>query len=405
MRYDFPAGFLWGASTASHQVEGNTRNSWSEWEIMPHRLAELHENGLIERYGRENYISGRGADHYARYEEDFKLARELGHTATRISIEWSRIEPEEGVFDPLAIAHYQKVIAAIRENGMEPFVTLWHWTLPLWLSARGGWQSNGTQRLFERYARHMAHALPDVRMWLTINEPEIYTGNSYMAGLWPPQKRNPLAYSLVLEHLIAGHKLAYAAIKGVNAKNQISIAKNNIYFEAAGGALAPWNALVKRVADWWWNDYFLNRIHRHMDFIGLNHYFHNRIDGWLGKNANEKISDLGWELHPESIYHVLCALKKYGKPIYITENGLADAHDAQRPWFLVESLRHVHRAIAAGVQVRGYLHWSLMDNFEWAFGFWPRFGLIEINYKTLERRPRQSAYIYKKICEANAIEE
>ena len=164
------------------------------------------------------------------------------------------------------------------------------------------------------------------------------------------------------------------------------------------------NRVLKKFIDWWWNFYFLNRIKNYQDFIGLNHYFHNRIKGLkFNQNKNEKISDLGWEIYPEGIYHVLKDLKKYNKPIYITENGLADAKDQNRKWFVKESLHNIHKAIADGVNVRGYFYWSLLDNFEWDKGFWPRFGLIEIDYNSLARKPRLSSWIYSEIAKNNSI--
>ena len=163
--------------------------------------------------------------------------------------------------------------------------------------------------------------------------------------------------------------------------------------------------MLKKNIDWWRNFYFLNRIKNHQDFIGLNHYLHNRINYGFNKNENEKVSDMRRELYPEAIYYVLMDLKRYNKPIYITENGLADAGDQKRGWFILETLKNVSRAIGEGVDVKGYLHWSLMDNFEWDKGFWPRFGLLEIDYKTLERKVRPSANFYRDICVANEITE
>ncbi|MCL5016014.1 MAG: glycoside hydrolase family 1 protein [Patescibacteria group bacterium] len=392
----FPQNFLWGAATASHQVEGDTHNQWSEWEKSPARLAQLTKDGLITKYGKENFISGRAADHYNRYEEDFKLAKELGHNATRISLEWSRIEPREGEFDTEAIEHYRRVIASIRNNGMEPFVTLWHWTFPLWFRDRGGFERKRNAKYFTRYVKKVATELRDVKFWLTLNEPELVTGHSYLFGLWPPQAKSALLTFKVLHNLIYTHREAYRAMKSVNPALQIGIAKHNVYYEAYGGK--PHNVLIKKALNLATNFYFLNRIRGYQDFIGLNHYFHNRIKDWrLSQNENKKTSDMGWELYPEAIYYALIDLRRYNLPVYITENGLADAKDSNREWFITETLKNVSRAIANGIDVRGYLHWSLMDNFEWAYGFWPRFGLLEINYKTLKRKIRSSALAYKKI--------
>lgn len=398
----FPKGFLWGASTASHQVEGDTHNQWSEWEKSPERLAWLEEHGDILRHGKDNFISGHAADHYHRFEEDFALAKELGHNATRISLEWSRIEPQEGKFDEVAIEHYRQVIASIRRNGMEPFVTLWHWTFPLWFRDKGGFERRANIKYFVRYAVKMASELKDVTFWITVNEPEIYVSNSYLIGNWPPQKRSSRLTLKVFHNLARAHKLSYTAIKAISPAFQVGISKNSTHYEAYE---RTWpSIIVKAFMDWTVNFYFLDRIHKHQDFIGLNFYFQNRIKRWrLSQNENEKISDMGWELYPQAIYNILMDMRKYNVPIYITENGLADAQDLQRAWFIKETLRNVHRAITDGADVRGYLHWSLMDNFEWDKGYWPRFGLIEVDYKTQKRTPRPSARVYKEIAEKNGF--
>lgn len=400
----FPEKFYWGAATSSHQVEGNNHNDWSEWEKSEKRITFLRSKGLIEKYGLDNFISGRAADHYNRFREDFEIAKELGHNATRFSIEWSRIEPEEGKFDEKEIEHYKNVINVLKELEIEPFITLWHWTIPIWLRNKGGWQSNKISDYFVRYSKKLVEAFgKDVQFYITLNEPEIYASNSYFLGIWPPQKKNILTYLRVFHNLIKAHRKAYKAIKKVNPEAKIGIAKNNIYFEAYQNKLVNW--ILKKLADWWWNFYFLNRIKNYQDFIGLNHYFYNRINYGFNKNENKKVSDMGWELYPEAIYYVLKDLKRFDKPIYITENGLADAKDEKRAWFIFESLRNISQAIDNGVDVRGYLHWSLMDNFEWDKGFWPRFGLLEINYKTLERKIRPSAKFYRDICLANGVTE
>lgn len=411
MTLKFPKGFYWGSATSAHQVEGNNVNDWSEWEKKnAERLAKeakekwqpWQQEKFPEMFNPENYISGRACDHYHLYEQDFDIAKKLGHNAHRFSIEWSRIEPEQGKFNEKEIEHYRKVILALKKRGIEPFVTLWHWTNPLWIRDKGGWENKKITDYFERYAEKISNALGEnVKFWITLNEPEIYASNSYFAGVWPPQKKNLFAYLRVLNNLIKAHRKAYGVIKKANSNSKIGIAKNNIYFEAYQNRLV--NRVLKKFIDWWWNFYFLNRIRNHQDFIGLNHYFHNRINYGFNKNENKKISDIGWELYPEAIYYILKDLKRFNKPIYITENGLADGGDKKRSWFILESLKNIGKAINEGVNARGYLHWSLMDNFEWDKGFWPRFGLVEVNYKTFERKIRPSALQYAKICKTNEL--
>ncbi|MEK7452741.1 MAG: glycoside hydrolase family 1 protein [Patescibacteria group bacterium] len=410
-KYEFPKNFLWGSATSAHQIEGNNINDWSEWERK--NAKKLAQNAVIywknwqkekfpEISRKENYISGKATNHYNLYKKDFDIAKSLGHNVHRFSIEWSRIEPEEGKFNEKEIEHYRDVLIALKERGIEPFVTLWHWPLPLWLSDKGGWEAENSEKYFENYAKKVASSLNGyVKFWITINEPEIYAGHSYLKGAWPPQKKNIFIYIKIINRLTVAHNLAYKAIKEINKDFQIGIAKHNIYFEAYKNRFI--NRIIKSFIDWWWNYYFLNKISKFQDFIGLNHYLHNRIDYGFNKNENKKVSDMGWELYPESIYHAIIGLKKYNLPIYITENGIADAHDDNREWFISESLRWVHKAIEDGSDVRGYMYWSLLDNFEWDKGFWPRFGLIEVNYETLERKIRSSALKYAKICKSNEL--
>ena len=397
----FPDGFLWGAATSAHQVEGGQRNDWSEWEASPSRLADLEKRGLLRKFGKDNFISGDACDHFRRYADDFQLAKDLGHNATRFSLEWSRIEPTEGAFDESMIRHYHDVARTIRSLGMEPFVTLWHWTNPLWFRDRGGWLNSRAPEWFARYVERIIAALGDgVRFWITLNEPEIVVA-SHLVGRFPPQQRNLFSYLRVIRNLINAHRRAYHVIKKRNPLAQIGIAHNVIDFEAAG--INPLNHALKRVADWWANDYFFDRIRNEQDFLGCNYYFHNRIHWGFNKNENRVRSDMGWELRPDGLEGVLLRLKKFRRPVYITENGIADAEDRLRPQVLIESLSAVHRALMQGTDVRGYLHWSLLDNFEWDSGFWPRFGLLEVDRTTLKRTPRRSAYLFRDLILENGI--
>jgi beta-glucosidase len=348
-------GFYWGAATSAHQVEGNNHNDWTEWEL---------KNSQIK--------SGRACDHYNRFREDFDIAKQLGHNAHRFSIEWSRIEPEEGKFDEKEIEHYRQVISALKERGIEPFVTLWHFTNPVWFAEKGGWLSKNAPKYFERYVYRLMRSLESVHYWITLNEPEIYADSSYLKGVWPPQNRNLLKYLKIFRNLAEAHKRAFVVIKKVNPDSKIGIAKNNTYFEGR----------LFILKDWWWNRYFLIMIKKYQDFIGLNYYFHRKFP----KNENKETTDMGWEIYPEGIYHVLKDLKKYRKPIYITENGIADARDEKRAEFIKDHLKWVHKAIEEGVDVRGYFYWSLLDNFEWDKGFWPSFVLVEMYYETVERK-------------------
>ncbi len=357
MKLEFPKNFYWGAATSAHQVEGGNHNDWSEWE---------------KTTGHEE--SGRACDHYNRFREDFDIAKSLNQNAHRFSIEWSRIEPEEGRWDEKEIAHYREVINALRGRGIEPFVTLWHWTLPVWVAKQGGWENKKTIDNFARYAEKIVKSYPKVKFWITLNEPDFFALNGYLLGIRPPQRKSIFKFFRVLNNLARAHNKAYEIIHAWEFGFQVGIVHNDIYF-----------------------NWFLNKISKHQDFIGLDYYqYYKRGMGWR--------SDMGWPIYPEGIYHVLKDLKKYNKPIYITENGVADAKDIHREKFIKEHLKYIHKAISEGVDVRGYFYWSLLDNFEWDKGFWSRFGLVEIDYKTMERRIRQSAYEYAKIVKKNGLE-
>ena len=393
MQYKFPKNFYFGTATSSHQIEGsNINNDW--WRA--------------EQQGRLKHQSGRACDSYNRYEEDFDLARELGTNAHRLSIEWSRIEPEEGKFNEDEMEHYKKVIRALKTRGIEPFVTLHHFTNPLWFADRGGWEYPRSPYYFARYAEYVVKNLPEVKYWITINEPMILALNSYGESRWPPFKKSFLSFRHSAYNMAHAHKAAYKKIKAINDELKVGIAKNNSFFDAYK------NRLISRLAaaflDYLWNIKFLENIKGQQDFIGLNYYFHNRIRvrfssprKWINQNENQKVSDFGWEIYPKGLYKVVKHASNFDKPIYIFENGIADDDDDQRPEFIREHLRWLRRAMHEGADVRGYFHWSLLDNFEWAEGYTMKFGLVEIDFETLERKPRDSFYVYKEICETNQL--
>lgn len=405
--------FFWGAATSAHQVEGGNHNDWTEWETENAKTktqnAKLREwpNYILKNYPNplqeENYISGRACDHYNRFREDFDIARHLGHNAHRFSIEWSRIEPEEGRFDEREIEHYRDVIRALRERGMEPFVTLWHWTIPIWLCDRGGVKSSEFSGHFVRFVRRVVSEYKnEVNFWITLNEPMVYAKISYLEGRWPPQKKNIFSFLRVSKNLIRAHKAAFKAIKQIKPNVQVGIAHNMSFFEIEKNNFL--NRILKKFGDWRKNFGFLDAIADHQDFIGFNYYSHYCVNLGFYKIKTERVSDMGWSMYPKGIYFMLNELKKYNKPIFITENGLADTRDENRAWFITEHLRWMSKAIEGGVEVGGYFHWSLLDNFEWSDGFWPRFGLVDVDYMTLKRTIRKSAYAYTEIIKKNEVE-
>ena len=405
----FPKDFLWGASTAAYQVEGGLHNQWTEWENAnaaklavetPKRFAWLPNAERLK--GKwddpQNYMSGSGVEHYERYEADFDILQKLNMNAFRFGIEWARLEPEEGKWDEAAVEHYRAYIASLKKRGIEPVLTLWHWTMPTWFTDKGAFEKRSNLRYFERYTEKVMQKFgSELNYVLTLNEPNVYASFSYATGEWPPQRKNPLLMLHVYANLARAHKRAYAVLKAANPNLQVGIA-------AQLGDVRPIkptsvvSKLMVKALQYAWNWWFLNRIRKQQDFIGVNYYFTDYRD-WLGRvrNPKEPLSDLGWYMEPKGIYSVLSgAWRRYHKPLLITENGLADATDSQRQWWLVETMQAMEKALTEGVELRGYLHWSLLDNFEWAYGWWPKFGLVAVDRKTMQRTIRPSAEWFAK---------
>jgi len=395
----FPQGFFWGAAMAGHQVEGGSTNDWSRWETSAARRKALDDNGLAAKYGHDTFVSGPGIDFWNRYAEDIKAAADMGLTMLRISVEWSRVEPREGEFDQSAIDRYVDMVRVMRAHNIEPMVTLWHWPIPQWRADVDGWETSTTPEAFARFVSRIVPALtPHVRWWITLNEPENYASITYLQGKWPPQKKNPFAFIAVMVNHVRAHRIASSIIHEHRKDAMVGIAKHDIWFEPVLGVpLEFWNRTLAFLANFFWNDLLTHLVAPTSDFIGINSYFHERIDGWLGKKENKVVSDMGWELHPDSLYHVVKNAAKHGKPILVTEHGLADEKDTHRPWYIKESLAGLAKAINEGADVRGYLHWSLLDNFEWSDGYWPKFGLIAVDRKSFTRTARGSAKVYSDL--------
>lgn len=402
-RFRFPDGFLWGAATSAHQVEGGNRNDWTEWERSnAKRLGEIAKRRdwqahILDRYPNplqeENYISGRACDHYHRFREDFDIAKQLGHNAHRFSIEWSRIEPEEGKFNQAEIEHYREVIKALRERGIEPFVTLWHWTLPLWIRDRGGWESEETVHRFSAFCERMGGEFRnDVRNWMVLNEPGYWLLHAYITKKFPAPRKRPGAALIAYRNLIWAHKETYAKLKAIDRRFQIGVVESTGWISPE-----PLRWLLHDVR----NYTFPWLVRGHFDFFGLNYY---RRTPLLGETRRQ-VSDIGWEVYPQGLYRMVRgAYKRFRKPIVITENGIADTTDAKRAAYIRSHLHALEKAINKGIDVCGYFYWSLLDDFEWDSGFGPRFGLVEVDYKTLERKIRPSAWEYKKIIESNSLD-
>ena len=383
--------FYWGASTSAHQVEGNNVNSdWWQFEQTGHI-----KNGDI---------SGVACDHWHHFREDFALAKELGHNAHRFSIEWAKIEPKQGKWDESALEHYRQVFASLKENGLEPFPTLWHFTLPLWVAEKGGWNNLKIVEWFGEYVKKVVKEINFVGHWITLNEPSIYLAQRYFnhvfAGpgtLWQ--------LSTVANHFAKAHKKAFHILKGFSADNQISLAYSVPYFEAFNNGW--FERLACKVASYFATAWFINKIKNNLDWFALNYYFRFYI-GWFsaGKLIPQHIAtnlpknDRGWDIYPKGIYEAIKICARFGKPIIITENGLSDAADSRREAFITHHIEQLKKAINGGYDVRGYLYWSLLDNFEWENGYGDRFGLVEVDYHTQKRTVRPSAWTYKKIIKA-----
>ncbi|GIW69936.1 MAG: beta-glucosidase [Patescibacteria group bacterium] len=387
---EFPKDFVWGASISAHQTEGNNTNSdWWKWE------SENKVQHLIDR-------SGIACDFYNRYSEDLDLCCKANLKAIRLSIEWARIEPRQGMFDTRAIDHYKKVLQAAKEKGLKTFVTLHHFTNPLWFSEIGGWTNLKAPLLFSNYAKKCAETLNDyVDFFITINEPKIYSSMAYLHGVWPPCKKSLLLATWVQIIMAKSHNLAYKKIKSVVGK-PVGIVKNISWYEYS--SFTPLDKVIAKIHFFLKGALFLNPVAKYSDFIGLNYYFTNRIVKFRIKNPDSPVNDLGWWINYEGLYNVLLSLKKYDLPIFITENGIADSADKYRAGFIKKMLSQVHLAILRGVKVRGYFYWSLLDNYEWHHGFAPKFGLVYVDREhNLKRIPRKSFYVYAEICKNGVV--
>ncbi len=407
--HSFPEDFLWGASTAGHQVEGGNFDQWTVYELD--NAAELARTAADrlrwlpdwlefkdEAEDPDNYVSGKGVDHLRRYKEDFRILKKLNLNAFRFGIEWSRIEPDQGVWDRSAIDHYHNYIAEMKRQGIEPILNLWHWTQPTWFEDKGGFSKSGNIALFERFVAKVAEEFgSEVTYILTVNEPNVYSTFGYLTGEWPPNQKNPFKFLWTYNNLARAHNRAYDILKAMHPHLQIGTA--NQY--GNGRPKRPDHWLDKRVAklaDWAWQWWFANRTIRRSDFIGMNHYFTNYYHGFKQSNPPTPHNDLGWYMEPSAISDVIInAWMRYRKPILITENGVADANDKYRQWWLKETMEALVLSRKAGADVIGYLHWSLLDNFEWKYGWWPRFGLIKVDRaRDMKRLVRPSAIWWSK---------
>lgn len=431
----FPKDFLWGAATASAQIEGG----WNEdgrtpsiWDVAP--------KGKI----KGDATCHVACDHYHHWREDVAIMKELGLRSYRFSISWSRIMPEEGRLNQKGVAFYSDLVDELRSNGIDPLVTIYHWDLPVWAQEKGGWLSSGIVPLFAEYTRAVVDALSDrVTYWMPMNEPQCFIMNGHMVGAHAPFKKRYLALSRLTRNcLMAFH--ASAEVIRANAKTppKIGIAMAASSYvpgdesEKAVGE-ARRNSFYYRsgvMSNRWWSDplvlgepvraYGVYRTRRRdmpliqtkLDFMGINTYSPFQ-DGWDGTNDElpaEQKNSIGWVNDGRCLYWTIRFFcERYHLPVMITENGtcLDDTpaedgavHDEKRIGYLRDYIGNVKRAVNEGYPVLGYQCWSLLDNFEWAKGYDPRFGLVYVDYATQKRTPKDSARFYREIIRTNGEE-
>ena len=418
--FHFPRGFLWGSATAAHQVEGNnTNNNWWAWEQEPGRILHGHKSGLAC-----DWWSGR-------WREDFDRAAQSGQNAHRLSVEWSRIQPAPDRWDEEALDRYREMLRGLHERGMTPMVTLHHFTDPLWLTEKGGWENELVVGYFEKFAHKVVEALREyVTLWVTINEPNVYTVSGYVMGDFPGGKQDLGTALQVLVNMLRGHAAAYRVIHSLQPAAQVGVAINYRGFQAAKNWF-PLDHMAAGFQAQLFNDLFSRAIQDGslkflflrkpipeakgtQDFVGINYYTVDQVAFNLLK-LNEMfgrrfypegadLSDTGFIANqPEGMFSAIKWGLKFNLPMYITENGVEDQDDDLRPRYLARHIHQVWRAVNFNWPVRGYFHWSLVDNFEWERGWTQRFGLWELNVDTQARRKRPSADLYAEICAENGL--
>jgi beta-glucosidase len=386
-------------------VEGGNTNSWTEWE----RASGHH---ILD-----GTVSGEAADHWHRYASDFRYLADMNLNAHRFSVEWSRLEPGKGEWDQPAMDRYKDMLRELKALGITPMVTLHHFTNPIWIEQAGGWANKDTVNHFVAFANKVVEQLgPDVEYWCTINEPTVEIGLGYMVGTFPPGEQNLWHFLSARRHTLAAHRQAYTAIHELYQRKgwprpQVSFAHHLSWVEPH----RPHNPL-DRLATWIYNRinnrYFLQRTLQTADFIGVNFYFFRRLQFTMGGSLviaremplpHAPKTDLGWPVVPEGLYRLCLELGKLGKPVIVTENGLADAADALRPWSLAAHIQALQLARSEGVDIRGYFHWSLLDTFEWENGYRARYGLVAVDFASQKRTPRTSAKIYAAIARSRTV--
>ncbi len=387
--FRFPAGFTWGTATAAHQVEGgNWNNDWWMWEHDPGSPCQEP--------------SGDACDSWHRWPEDVGLLADLGFNAYRFSLEWSRIEPEEGEFSRATLDHYRRMCAACLERGLEPIVTFHHFTTPRWVVARGGWTEPATADRFARFCTRASESLGDViGRACTLNEPNIVATMGYLYTIFPPGARDPELRRRANDVLIAAHRMAVEAIHAGPGTAPVGLTLAMSDYQALPGGEAV-RDLYRRDME----DVFLEAA-RGDDFLGVQCYSRTRFgpEGMLHPEHGVPVTQMGYEFWPEALGATIrrAAAVAPGVPLLVTENGISTERDAERIEYVGRALLSVIDCLQDGLDVRGYVYWSLLDNFEWVLGYRPTFGLVAVDRTTQARTEKPSAHWLGAIARANAL--
>jgi len=418
--YNFPRGFLWGTATSSHQVEGNNKNNnfWA-WEHEPGRIIKDHKSGLAcDWWG-------------GRWREDFDRIVESGQNAHRFSIEWSRIQPTPDRWDEDALDHYRQMLRRLQEHKITPMITLHHFCDPLWISELGGWENEAIVDHFGSYVEKSVEALSEYNnLWVTINEPNVLAIYAYLFGLFPPGKKDIRLLGKVHSNLVKAHSTAYQIIHRLQPTARVGIATN--YRSAkpskswnpldrfmVGLMSAVFNNAVPRalqdgVLRMPWSRTRIPEAKGTQDFLGLNYYSRDIVAFSLLHpeqafmrtyfRPDAELSTTGFIANePQGMFEALKWGLQFKVPIIVTENGIEDEDDRVRPSYLLQHLHQIWRAVNFNWPVKGYFHWTLVDNFEWERGWTQRFGLWELDVDTQARRKRPSVDLYAAICKDNCI--
>ncbi len=368
-KLNFPKNFLFGSATSAHQVEGGLNNDWTHWEKKAGKIFD----------GSTSKIA---ADSWNCWSKDIQLLKNSSQNAYRFSIEWSQIEPQEGEFDIAAIKHYRQMIDELVKNDITPMATLFHFTCPLWIDDAGGVAGKKFAPTFTRFAEKMAAEFGDkIKLWSLLNEPTVYVNAGYFQARWCPGKKNIIAGIRAFLNLISAQRKSYLAMKKADSTIKVGIAMNMTAFRPKNDSFC--SRQLTRFFRWITNEFFINRVRNCLDFLGINFYSSYQVQ-CKKPFLSGKIAD--------GLYQIVIENRHWNLPIYITENGLPDEDDVDRQKFIVDALSQLSRVIGDGTDLRGYFHWSLIDNFEWASGYSMKFGLHDIN-----RHPRKSAEIYRKM--------